>query len=254
MAKGWDELERELDCWSEAEPVATCWWRDDDAVDATPALERLVQLRAPLALAVVPRFATQALADAIRQCPLVRVVQHGWSHENHAPANQKKAELHASRTFASLRADLTEGARTLRDLFGDDFLPLLVPPWNRIAPALRPQLAGLGICALSTFGPRNRQSMVPGLPRLNTHVDILDWRGTRGFRGVDIVLADVVRHLRARRAGRVDAAEPTGLLSHHLVHDEGCWSFIEDLIAVVDAHPAAGWIDVDHALKQERPT
>ncbi|MGI9336246.1 MAG: polysaccharide deacetylase family protein, partial [Gammaproteobacteria bacterium] len=136
----------------------------------------------------------------------------------------------------------------LRELFGERFRPVLVPPWNRIAAALEPELASLGIRALSTFGPRHRQPIVPGLIRLNAHIDIIDWRGTRGFRGVDGVLADTVAHLRMRRAQHMDATEPTGLLSHHLDHDEGCWAFVEAFNARVHAHPAACWIDIDNAL------
>jgi hypothetical protein len=51
-------LTAELDLWSAAERPATLWWRDDDAAEVTPALERLLALAdatgVPLALAVVP--------------------------------------------------------------------------------------------------------------------------------------------------------------------------------------------------------
>src|SRR5690606_39595463 len=52
----WTALEAELDLWAEAGRVASFWWRDDDATDVTPPLERLLRLkdstRTPLTLAV----------------------------------------------------------------------------------------------------------------------------------------------------------------------------------------------------------
>ena len=41
---GWAVLEAELDLWQAAGRTASFWWRDDDAVAATPALSRLLAL------------------------------------------------------------------------------------------------------------------------------------------------------------------------------------------------------------------
>ena len=41
---GWDRLSIELDAWSAAGRAAEFWWRDDDAIDTTPALDRLLSL------------------------------------------------------------------------------------------------------------------------------------------------------------------------------------------------------------------
>jgi len=50
----WDALTRECDAWSAANQWATWWWRDDDAIEPTKALEMLIAL-APdaVALAVI---------------------------------------------------------------------------------------------------------------------------------------------------------------------------------------------------------
>ena len=40
----WSDLEAELEAWRCRGRRATFWWRDDDAVEATPALERLLGL------------------------------------------------------------------------------------------------------------------------------------------------------------------------------------------------------------------
>ena len=56
ISAGWSGFFDELNRWQEAGRVATLWWRDDDAVAPSRALERLVSVagRIPLALAVIP--------------------------------------------------------------------------------------------------------------------------------------------------------------------------------------------------------
>jgi len=53
---GWGALEAELDIWQSAGRSASFWWRDDDAIAATPELDRLLALAqdAPIGLAVIP--------------------------------------------------------------------------------------------------------------------------------------------------------------------------------------------------------
>jgi hypothetical protein len=60
--------------------------------------------------------------------------------------------------------------------------------------------------------------------------------------GVEAALARVVEHLAARGERRVDADEPTGLLTHHLAFDDAAWRFADDLVAATRA--AGGeWLD-----------
>ncbi len=119
---------------------------------------------------------------------------------------------------------------------------MLVPPWNRVSsPGLLLQLGRAGYRGLSRFGPRGDASLVPGVVQVNTHVDIIDWQGTRGFVGEEAALAAAVDHLRARREARVDAHEATGVLSHHAVHDEACWTFLARLFERTRGLAAARW-------------
>lgn len=246
----WAGLERELDAWAAAGRTASLWWRDDDACRATPALERLVATAAgggtaeatPLALAVIPLAAEPELASLVAAAPGVAVLQHGYAHQNHAGRTEKKMELGAHRPFERTLADIATGWQRLEELFGTRLLPVMAPPWNRIAPRLAAMLPGIGITGLSAFGPRQVAEPWPGLRQINTHIDIIDWKGTRGFAGAPAALAAAAGHLAARRAGRADAAEPTGLLTHHLVHDEGCWAFVAEFRARTAAHPAVRWI------------
>src|SRR5579859_3936699 len=99
---GWADLDAELGIWQSAGRTADFWWRDDDAVVATPALDRLLALTegVPIALAVIPGQAGIGLAARLAGVPNVAVLQHGWQHVNHAPAEEKKSELGAHRSLS----------------------------------------------------------------------------------------------------------------------------------------------------------
>ena len=76
---------------------ADFWLRDDDAVEPTVALDRLLGLTGefavPVTLAVIPAFTGEALARRLEAAPHAAVAVHGWSHKNHAPAGQKNRSL-----------------------------------------------------------------------------------------------------------------------------------------------------------------
>ncbi len=247
----WSSLQDELDRWRESGLQATFWWRDDDATEVTPALERLLALAGgvgtPLTLAVIPASATERLARWLQDQSGVEVVQHGFSHRNHAADGGKKIELTARRPLGEVIDQLDEGRLRLGRLLGDRALPVLVPPWNRISEAVIDALPGLGYRGISTFGPR------PGLPRRliwgNTHVDPIDWRGTRGFAGESAVLESAVAHLRARRNGKADRSEPTGLLTHHLQHDQSTWAFCKRFQRETQRHPAVRWLSAGEVFE-----
>ncbi len=243
---GWDVLAQELAAWEAAGRHATLWWRDDDAALPSAALSRLLALSrdhgVPLALAVIPAEAGEALAAALAGQPLATPLQHGYAHRNHARDGSRNGELGPARPVAVNADELAEGARRMAALFGAASCPVLVPPWNRIDPALVPLLPGLGFAGLSTYGPRPLREPAPGLVQANTHLDIVDWRNGRGFIGEARALERLAGHLRARRTGAADGSEPSGLLTHHLAHDAAAWRFIEDLLAWTRDRPPLRWL------------
>lgn len=223
---GWADVRSEVARWRDMGRAIELWWRDDDAVDATAALDRLLAIREsvalPLALAVVPSRARAALADRLAGDAAVAVLQHGYAHVNHGVAGAKKIELGAERPAMMVLGELGTGWLALERLFAERALPILVPPWNRIAPGLVPVLPEIGFAGLSTFGAR-RTARVGRLAQANTHVDLIDWRGSRGFVGEAVALDGLVNALAAARRG---PGEPIGMLSHHLAMDEGAWDFL----------------------------
>ena len=256
---GWRALRLELDAWRAAGRRATLWWRDDDAGAASGALERLLSQaegsRIPIALAAVPTRLTEAAVARIHRCPDAAILQHGHAHRNHEPPGRKRAEFGPARDAAGALADLRAGRAALSGLSADA-LPILVPPWNAIDARLVPRLPSDGFTGLSTCGARSARRPAPGLVQVNTHVDIIDWRGTRGFIGERAALDLLVAHLHRRRLGAVDSAEPTGILTHHAVHDAAGWRFIDACLRATTEHSAAAWpriADLFAADDTERP-
>ena len=250
ISADWEDLDRELAAWQAAGGRATLWWRDDDAAAPAPTLDRLIELAAglPLSLAVIPGRAASPLARRLAApCRSLTILQHGWLHADHAPQGVKKTEFGATRPLAAMRAELAAGRRVLVALFGRLALPVLTPPWNRLAEGLMPMLPELGLTGLSTYGPRRHRAAAPGLVQVNTHIDLIDWRRRR-FVGVRAALDALVRHLAARRTGRLDAAEPTGLLTHHQLLDAPGEEFLGRFVDFTRDHPGARWIDAAEAF------
>jgi hypothetical protein len=216
------------------------WWRDDDAGRDHPRLARLLALaearRAPACLAVVPDWLSGPCARRIRAAAGVTVLQHGIAHADHSIPPHRKIELGGAADRRRLHDGLRHGRERLARELGARFAPVLVPPWNRIAPDLVPALPALGFAALSTYGRRPAVPPAPGLLQVNTHVDLIAWR--EGGRA--LALSEVVDQLAALIASARD--EPIGILSHHLVMDDAAFGTLDRVLALVLDHPRVRWV------------
>jgi hypothetical protein len=253
----WDALKRECEAWGEAGRTATWWWRDDDAVAATPALDELLRVaQGPIALAVIPARLQPDLPPRLRQSPETAVLQHGYAHRNEAPEGGRKSEFPDERALEAIARDLGAGFRTLSEAFGPQFLPVLTPPWNRIGGRTVAILQSIGFMGLTRYMPRSAATD-HGVNQVNTHVDVIDWRGRQGppggFLGETACLELLVGHFRARRSGIADPDEPTGILSHHLVHDAGTWRFLEKLRDFLANQAATRLLDPAAAFGSKKP-
>lgn len=244
----WADLVAELDRWVAAGRVARLWWRDDDAIEPTHALDDLLNLAGniPVALAVIPATARPELAELLAARPQVSIAQHGWRHANHADSG-KKSEYPAGRPAALASAEIAAGQARLKALFGERVMPVFVPPWNRLAPEFLPLLPPLGVIGLSTMASRSAPSMPPGLAAIDVHVDVVAWHDDRGFVGEAVALGMLVGQVQARRTEE-EPETPLGLLTHHLVMDGATGSFLERLIDLVAAHAGARWTAMGELL------
>ncbi len=245
MKPDWHPLHIELQRWHDQGLTLPIWWRDDDAITVTPQLEILADMSAelglPVHLAVIPRDAEKTLADYVADHPNLIPVVHGWAHLNHAPEGEKKAEFRLHRPLTSVVSDAENGLSRLQALFGDQLRPMFVPPWNRIDPDVTAHLCGLGYKVLSTATPRKKPQAAPGLEQVNSHLDPIDWHGTRGLIEPQQLITQTVELLQNRRAGRADNAEAFGVLTHHLVHDQDIWTFTQNLLRRLLDGPGVPW-------------
>jgi len=241
MDSAWRQFEQALARRRDAGRTPAFWWRDDDAGAPTAEIRRLVELSAasavPLALAVVPEAAQAALFHLLHA--RIAVLQHGSDHRNRAGPGEKKAEFPAAEGEASALARLAAARRRLESIAGAWLIPVLAPPWNRLRGTLAARLPEIGLRGLSGYGPRPAAQPAPGLTQVNTHVDIIAWHAGRSFVGEEEALGMACRQL------ALNSDEPTGLLTHHAVHDPACWAFLERLFdasrrgGATWAHPGA---------------
>jgi hypothetical protein len=73
---------------------------------------------------------------------------------------------------------------------------------------------------------------------INTHIDIMRWHGVRGGLPHAEVIGRLVEELRIRFDGH---DEPIGVMTHHLVHDDLAWDFVETLFEETADHAAIEW-------------
>ncbi|TVQ33541.1 MAG: hypothetical protein EA356_12045 [Geminicoccaceae bacterium] len=213
--------------------TALCWWRDDDAGRDHPRLHRLLDLAEahglPIALAVVPAWLEPLAVQRIRACPLATVLQHGIGHDDHSDDDQRKIELGGTVDRAWLAGELVAQRQRLEDAFGAQFLPVMVPPWNRMDPGLVPRLAELGFLGVSM----DRGPVVAGPPRrVDAHVDAMDWQGTGRQKPLAAILGEL-------DAGLAAGVRPLGLMTHHLVVDEAGFADLDQLFRL--GHDAASF-------------
>jgi len=162
---------------------------------------------------------------------------HGIAHANNAGAGVKKQEL-VSGGDETVRA-LALAWQRVSTLFGERALPILVPPWNRIAPDLVRRLPEAGFAGLSTYA-----TMIASAPgrRIDTHIDPIDWKGGGGRVGASAHIARLAAMLEESLDRNPPVLGPVGLLTHHLVHDPWVWALVRELLTVLSAHRAVRFV------------
>ena len=245
MSINWMPLCDELAIWKAEGMSLPFWWRDDDATSSTTALEQLLQLsddtQVPIHLAVIPQKAQVDLAERLEKHKNSIALIHGWARQNLAPYGQKKCEFGAERDLDERCLDAKDAIQRIQLLFPKRFSPIFVPPWNRVGADLIPLLPKLGYKAVSTFKPRVSALAADGLVQINTHLDPIDWRGTRSLVDPEQLVTQMVNDLKNRRNDESDNAEPYGFLTHHLVHDAAIWDFAKALLYCLAESPAVYW-------------
>lgn len=235
-------LSAELAAWRRAGKRVPLWWRDDDAIDAGPALDRLLALSArhqvPLALAVIPDQLSPELVPLINAQPAVSVLQHGLDHRSRRVEGHAPAQFGDDQTAAEIAAAIAASMQRLATF--ERVLPVYVPPWNAVQPRLIEALRSLDL-RLSAFDSLDESD------RVDAHLDVLRWGARPRFRGAGRLLNRLARLLAERRRQHL-WDRPVGLLTHHLDQDEPSWRFLNVLFTRLG--PASGclWLTADQVF------
>ena len=250
-----DLLHQELDAWEAAGHAASFWWRDDDLGHPTPELDPLLRTAAALGaeplLAVVPKWATPDLPRRLAGEP-AWVAVHGWAHLDHEAGQAKKSEFGATRPVTDLMNDAKAGREKLGELFGDTLVPCFVPPWNRMVPELAETLTDIGFTAISAFGKHRIPLDSDSLAWINTHIDVIDWKGSRHFIGGEAMARIITVDLAQRRLENAWSLEPIGLLSHHLGMTIDDWRGFESICRIMVTHSAARMLSSEDLFERRR--
>ena len=260
IATAWQALSEEVALWADTGKEVTLWWRDDDAIAPSVEVTRLEQLGRrydiPLSLAVIPQSASPELEQSLANHPASTcVLVHGLDHHNYAVEGEKRSEFTASRPVSEMKDALSQALRLQTfhlsggQQFAEKFLPVLVPPWNRIPQNMVACLSELGFMGLSTYKARDLANAPPGLVINNCHVDPVNWKAQKSFLGEGETLTLITGHLSARRTHKADFAEITGILTHHLVQDAKTWTFLEEFAAWAMEQPTVRWLDAHEVFK-----
>src|SRR6185503_18542323 len=216
-------LEHEFAIWRRAWKSPVLWWRDDDCREPTWKLDRLLYLSTglPITLAVIPDGNLNALGARLEKAKGVSIAQHGVDHANKLPEPGPRSEFPSDMTQDQINASLAAGRARLT---AAGLAPrLFVPPWNEADDRLKKAIlaAGYSTYSIGIYGQAGQ-----GLSHIGAQVDVLRWKGEPRFRGQRRIFAALRTELEQRRAsGRFE--EPIGLLTHHLVHDESTWAFLD---------------------------
>ena len=154
------------------------WWRDDDVSDSTEELKNLISFsdlnKIPVNLAVIPQNLSNEAIKLIKQNSHISVVQHGYSHINYATIGEPLNEFGHHRSLDTQLKEIRIGFDKLKTSFGNQFVPVFVPPWGHIADSVIEQISTIGIKGISMIGDRDK--IYPNLINNNVHVDIHSWK------------------------------------------------------------------------------
>lgn len=209
--------------------------RDDDGGWGHDRLAALVTVadrhRVVIDVAVIPDALDDGMtADLVRwaEAGAVRLHQHGRSHADHEREG-RKCEFGPGRSRHDQQLDLLDGARRLAERLGPLVDPVFTPPWNRCTAVTADLLVELGWQVLSrdhTAEPFHR-------PDLAEVPVTFDWFGrTRGEPW------DPAERARRLAASLADEHRPTGIMLHHAVTDDDHLGAVDQLLALLAAHPS----------------
>lgn len=212
----------------------TIFFRADDIGAGGRAFEAMCRLfryhEIPIAMAVVPAWLsavrrTQLFQAAPLEEPYWGWHQHGWRHVNWQRVG-KKSEFTEQRPFEKQWHDIWQGQQKMKEIFGDHFLPVFTPPWNRLSAATLRIIQELNFQGVSLAGPFPRGVKSPiTLRNLRIQVDLHTRKEKDGLADFGALLEELTIHPSKR--------EPLGIMIHHHHMTYFAFEFLHELLSIL---------------------
>ena len=211
------------------------WWRDDDVFDSTEELKELISFsclnKIPVNLAVIPKKLSNEAIKLIKQNSHISVVQHGYSHTNYANVGEPLNEFGHHRSLDTQLKEIRIGFDKLKTSFGNQFVPVFVPPWGHIADSVIEQLSTIGIKGISMIG--HYDMMYPNLINNNVHIDIHSWK-TKSEKSYEVktrkysqIINDIYNKIIREKK---DDCLTIGILTHSQIMGDKDWLIFGKLV------------------------
>ncbi len=209
----------------------TIFFRADDIGAGGRAFEEMCRTfrahNVPLAMAVVPAWISSARREQLFEAaPLDESLwgwhQHGWRHVNWQRIG-KKSEFGEQRPFDKQYRDILQGRKKMQEIFGDRFVEVFSPPWNRMSHTTLKTLQQLEFKGVSLAGPLPRGARTPStLKNLRIHIDL----HTRKAKDPSEDFKDLLEELNSLQHKR----EPAGIMVHHHRMTSFAFEFLDELL------------------------
>ena len=215
------------------------WWRDDDVSDSTEELKILISFsylnKIPVNLAVIPQNLSNEAIKLIKQYTHISVVQHGYSHINYANVGEPLNEFGLHRSLEIQLKEIRIGFEKLITAFGNQFIPVFVPPWGHIADSVIEQISTIGIKGISMIGDRDK--IYPNLINNNVNIDIHSWKTESDIsyevkiRPYNKIIDDVNNQIKKEKSN--DDCLIIGILTHSQIMDNNDWYIFGKLVKAI---------------------
>ena len=224
-------------------------FRSDDVDEDEEFLRRLLRIftsrKIPLILGVIPArltaLATALLLEKQRDFPgLIELTQHGWQHVNHE-VSERKCEFGSSRNFAEQLADIQRGQMRMNEVFGEQWFPAFIPPWNRCTAQTCQVLNQLGFRVLSKLHGKLSSSPDFQGREISVTLDIFTWKNGARLKPAEEIFAEL--------SNQIEHSNPIGIMLHHKVMNDKSFAFLESLLIELSASSAIRFHTFQSLLK-----
>lgn len=232
--------------------TSVIFFRADDIGAGGRAFEAICKIfrshGVPLDMAVVPAWLSSARRGQLFEVapldePLWGWHQHGWRHVNWQRIG-KKSEFGEQRPFEKQWRDISQGRQKMQDIFGDRFIEVFTPPWNRMSHATLKILQQLDFKGVSLAGPLPRGVKTPaGLKKLRVHIDL----HTRKSKDAIADFRDLLEEL----SNLLGKREPGGIMIHHHRMTSFAFEFLNELLYLLKNHPGVHLQGFTEILERE---